>query len=378
MSAVLNTRRNLRSIVLTVGLAAVLSVAASPAAHAQKGAKKPAPPAKKPPVAPAVNKGPIVLGTTQLPGDFGKLGQTYTIGKREPINFTLDSVRYTADRFTVGNNTWTPKADEKLMILRYTVHNPLPKVQNYSWGQLKFTAVDAADTNREYIQAVRRAGVIDSGFNADLKPAQKVQIEAAILVPASGVVPKLIVQRENDAPVIRYDLRGKVEKLPTPYADPADAEGATALKEVPVKAGEVGSLGPFDIKLESVAYTDESLGGREVKKGYRNVSAVFTIKNVAASKQRYYWGDFDVTGRDAEGEKVPYTQAMLKPSRNEKTDGDLEPGEEVRVRFYFPVPKEVSAKTMALKDLRTSGRDGRALVFDLTSAPAGQATASAQ
>jgi hypothetical protein len=32
--------------------------------------------------------GPVVLGTTQLPGDFGQLGTTYTIGKAEPINFT--------------------------------------------------------------------------------------------------------------------------------------------------------------------------------------------------------------------------------------------------------------------------------------------------
>ena len=33
----------------------------------------------------------VVLGTTQIPGDFGKFGQTYTVGKSDPINFTLKS-----------------------------------------------------------------------------------------------------------------------------------------------------------------------------------------------------------------------------------------------------------------------------------------------
>ena len=63
-------------------------------AHAQAkkkpAAKKPA--AKKP--APKKAGGPVVLGTTQLPGEFGKLGTTYTIGKRNPINFTLKSADY--------------------------------------------------------------------------------------------------------------------------------------------------------------------------------------------------------------------------------------------------------------------------------------------
>ena len=51
------------------------------------------------------------------------------------------------------------------------------------------------------------------------------------MVPAAGVVPKLIVEREQGAPVIRYDLRGKVKALPQPFADPSDTTGATARED---------------------------------------------------------------------------------------------------------------------------------------------------
>ncbi len=179
----------MKNAVLFLTTAALL-VAPMGAAHAQ--AKKPA---KKPAKAAAKKAtGPVVLGTTQLPGDFGKIGQTYTMGGSYPLNFTLQSVRYTAERFTVQNNTYVPADDQKLMILRYTVHNPMPREQRYYWADLKFTAVDAIDTNHEFITAVRRAGVKEQSFSQQLKPAQKVEIEAAILVPANGEIPKLIVQ----------------------------------------------------------------------------------------------------------------------------------------------------------------------------------------
>lgn len=118
---------NLTEIYIATTLA-VLVGGLSTQASAQS--KKPAP--TRPAVATtgaaqtARPKGPIVLGTTQLPGDFGQIGQTYTLGQREPINFTLKSAEYAVTPFVVDNNTWVPKADEKLLILHYTVHNPIP------------------------------------------------------------------------------------------------------------------------------------------------------------------------------------------------------------------------------------------------------------
>ncbi len=337
---------------------------------AQAQTKKPA--ARKP----APSGGPIVLGTTQLPGDFGQLGTTYTIGKSEPINFTLKSAEYTVEPYTVGNNNYVPKGDQKLLLLRYTVYNPIPKEQSYGWHSLRFTAVDARDTNQDYIQAVKREGTSEP-LSIQLKPAQKLDVVAVILVPAEGVVPKLIVEREKNAPVIRYDLRGKVKSLPEPVADSADTSGATARKEVPARAGTFYPIGVFDARLDEVAYTSQTLEKHEPGKGKRFLTAVFTLKNRTASKQTYYWGYFLASLRD--GEKVPFVQMLLKASRDEYAKGELEPGEEGRIRLIFRLPENVAGKSVNLAEgIQVDARAARVFAFDVSSASAPAAATTAE
>ena len=88
-------------------------------------------PKTAPPAAPQTG-GPIVLGTRQLPGDFGKLGTTYTIGKESPLNLTLTGAEYTTDHWIyesafAGVLHSQPKADEKFLLMRLTVQNPTQK-----------------------------------------------------------------------------------------------------------------------------------------------------------------------------------------------------------------------------------------------------------
>src|ERR687890_139687 len=96
--------KNVKNIALPILGLTYLCGAALAAPAKKPAAKKPAPTAAKKPAA----GGPIVLGTTQLPGDFGQLGTTYTIGKDTPINFTLRSAEYTVAPFVLGNNVWVP------------------------------------------------------------------------------------------------------------------------------------------------------------------------------------------------------------------------------------------------------------------------------
>jgi hypothetical protein len=352
----------MNTTIISLGLALLT---AGPAAYAQN--KKPA---MKKPAAAKPAPGPIVLGTTQLPGDFGKLGTTYTIGKREPVNFTLRSAEYSVTPFTAGNNTWVPKADQKLLVLRYTIHNPLPQEQGYTWSSINFTAVDAKDTNHNFIQCVVREGE-NQPLSIRLKPAQKIDVVAALMVPAEGVVPKLIVEREKGAPVIRFDLRGKAAALPAPIADTADASGATARQEVPIPPNTFAPIGVFDARLDSVAYTSDPLITKEPGKGNRFVTAIFTLKNRAATPHSYHWGNFLATLRDADGEKVPYTQAILKATRDERITGQLAPGEEVRIRFFFPVPEKVEGKSVQLSEGKlVDARLARVFAFDLSTATA--------
>jgi hypothetical protein len=359
-----------RTIILLI-LASVAFCA--PLAHAQAPGKKPAakPPAKsssKPPVG-VKPSGPIVLGTNQMPGDFGKLNTTYTIGKSSPINFTLKSVEYSLIPLSIGNSTWVPKADEKLLVLRYTVQNPTPQPQRYYWADILFTAVDNKDVNHEFINAISRDG-LQEPLDISLKPAQKLEIITAIVVPAEGVVPKLIVQRERDAPVIRYDLRGKAKPLPATVADTADASGTTPMKVIPAQPSTFYSIGVFDARLDEVAYVTVPLSGREPGEGKQWLTATFTIKNRSSHSNSYVWSDFLPELRDADGEKVDYNQSILKASRDESASGELAPGEEARIRFYFELPKDVTGKTLRLREgKRVDAREAHVFAYDLTSAP---------
>jgi hypothetical protein len=350
----------LASSVLAAALGLSLWTGSLPA-HAQT--KKPAV-KKAAPVKPKASAaGPVVLGTTQLPGDFGKLGTTYTIGKAEPNNFTLKSAEYSIVPLMVGNSIYVPRADQKLLVLHYTIHNPLPREQRYYGSGVRFTAVDAQDKNQEMIQAVAREGTTES-LDVQLKPAQKIDGVAAIMVPADGVVPKLIVEREKGAPVIRYDLREKVTPLPAAIAP---APGVDAPKVVPALPGTFYATGVFDMRLDEIAYNPGPLYRQSPAAGKRFLTATFTLKNRTKTNQRYYWGVFVADMKDADGEKANYVQALVKATRDESVDGSLAPGEDTRVRFFFPIPENVTGKSVrVLECVQVQDDDARSFSFDIS------------
>ncbi|GBF06069.1 hypothetical protein DAERI_070067 [Deinococcus aerius] len=206
--------------------------------------------AARPPTSPTAPR--VVLGTTQQDGAPAKLGETFTLGKASPLNFTLLKAEYSVGRVVIGNTVYYPQVGEKLLVLHYTVHNPQKKDVRYSWADLKFAAVDAQDRTHEFVQAVAREGTTER-LELSLKPAQKVQAMTVIRVPASGVVPKLMVQRE--AALLRYDLRGQVTPLAKGTADPADISGATPRSQVPTALKTFSSLERFDVRLDEVGFT---------------------------------------------------------------------------------------------------------------------------
>ncbi|WP_019588565.1 hypothetical protein [Deinococcus apachensis] len=307
----------------------------------------------------------VVQGTTQLAGDVGVIGKTYTIGKgTNAINFTLTGAEFSVSRVTVGNNVYAPKADEKLLILHYTVHNPQKVDKPYSWNSLTFTVVDAQDVNHVHDNYVGRDGT-SNVLDITLKPAQKVGAYAVIAVPASGPVPKLIVSANDQQGVVRYDLRGKVKALAAPFADPADTTKVTALDAVPMKAGAYGPLGYFDVKLDSVAYAN-TVKGQPLGNGERALLASLSVRNgtaKTASPRGWNWDTFKISLRDAEGEATAYDDYLLKVSRDDNADGTLKPGEEARFRVYFKLPANVQGRSISVAE-----GESRALVFDVSHA----------
>lgn len=350
-------------LLAALGVLAPLSVAA--VAAPPKKPVAPKPPAVKP-AAPKSNT--VVLGTTQLPGDFGKLGQTYTIGdpQARSINFTLDRAEFSVRPFVIAGTNIVPKADEKLLVLHFTVHNPLPEEQSYDWSGIHFTAVDAKDVNHENEQYVVREGTTEDSLSVNLKPAQKIAVQTVIVVPAAGVVPKLIVKRDDNSAVIRYDLRGKVSPVPAPVADPADATGATARREVPSPAGTLQPLGPLEARVDGLTFAKEKLGDIEPEEGKRFAVVAVTLRNPVASALQYDWNTLAPELTDAAGDKYEYNQVMLKAAQNTLSEGGtLRPGEEVRVRYFFAVPEAAQPKTLRLS---FGGEEGRAFLFDVSGA----------
>lgn len=165
----------------------------------------------------AANKLVINVGTAgaaesaQLAGDNGELKKVYSLVKSNPIHFSLISAEYTTTPLTIGTTHFVPKADEKLLVLHFTVQNPQDKTNYVRYDRLRITAVDAMNVNHEAVQAW---GDEENKGNValDLKPKQKLACYTGIIVPAKGVVPKLMVmpRQEGDGPILRYDLRDKV------------------------------------------------------------------------------------------------------------------------------------------------------------------------
>ena len=190
--------------------------------------------AKKKPVKPQPKK--PQAATVRLAGDNGEFGTVYSISKRSPIYFRLKSAEFTTNQVVIGNQVYVPKANEKLLILHFTVQNPQKTELYVRWDSLRFTAVDKTNTNCE---GNNDWGDADdpkhSQVAMNLKPTQTVNLITPIVVPANSIVPKLMVlpSDEGDGPVLRYDLSGniknKVTPLTAPIADPADATGSLSL-----------------------------------------------------------------------------------------------------------------------------------------------------
>jgi hypothetical protein len=299
-------------------------------------------------------------GTSQLAGEWGEFGKSYTIGKSSPMNFTLRSAEFTCGRLRFSDAVHYPKANEKLLVLHYTLQNPQSSERGVSWSTFDFTAVDATDTNREYLQEV---GIESNQSRLDvyLKPAQKIEVYTAIRVPAKGEVPKLIV-KTGDGLVARYDLRGKVKPLAAPFADPSDASGFSAYSEVPAQMGTYYPTGVFDIKLDGAAYTHDTLYEHEPSEGARFLLLNATIKNQAAGEKNVGWSTFTPKLRTQDGENVDWNQDLLHGTRNELLDANLDPGQEARARYFFDIRGDTAAKTLSIKE----GDDDRVYSFDLS------------
>jgi len=301
-----------------------------------------------------------VKGTTQLSGENAQFGTTYTLGKAYPFNITLKSAEYSIDPILIGDRLYTVKSDEKFLILHMIYHNPQHSERFVRWDSFGFTAVDAHDQNHD--------GLVDLGAETDktsvsmnLKPAQKKDVYGAMIVPAAGEIPKLII-KSSDQLVLRYNLIGKVKGLPEAYADTTDKSKATPFAKIKAVPGTSYPVGVFSFKLNKVGYADTTkMGDVSASEGEKLFIVNFTLKNMSKGNAFFRWDSFQNKLIDTDDTTVGDCKDVLRASKDKSFGDNIEAAQELTLRYAFSVPADTS-----LKSFTVGVEAGRTFVFDIS------------
>jgi hypothetical protein len=339
----------MKTLKTLTAIAAGLALASVPAS-AQKKPVKPQPPKPK----------PGVLGTTQLAGDNGQIGTTYTIGPKDgQLNLTLESAQFALRYPTTieGFGSMVAEPGKRLLILTFTAQNPRPVEQHLSYDSFYFTVVSPDDQNFNYSFTPVHPERKGDGATL-LKPAQKARFVIPIYVHPKGPVNKLMVQRHDATPVLRYDLRGKVKPLTGVFA--ADS-GETALDEGTAKFGEAFEFGQFDITVEPpVALEAKEMLETRADESSTLYAIGLTVKNPTLIKHILESGTFLMTAKNADGEKIEVHAGLFANSATRYITGEMDPNQTMRVRLIGPMPNDFKPTEIGLQ---LSG--GRAVLFKM-------------
>jgi len=196
-----------------------------------------------------------------------------------------------------------------------------------------------------------------------LKPAQRIEGYVCAVVPAKGVIPKLMVMPPgaDDGPILRYDLRDRVTAFAAPIADPADPSGATALERVPAQVGTPYALRYYDVTVEKCETTTTGPNGAAGPNGETYLVITMLCRNETAIDMTLRFDSFVTTLTDADGVQLKRHNDLLAATSNTSFNQRVASGSETRVRCFFTVPKDVKPKTLAIKEA-----DSRTYEYDVS------------
>ncbi len=299
-------------------------------------------------------------GAVQMPGDNGKVGVPYQLGKKgDELVFTLEKAAFAARVFTSDDAIFAYE-EERLLIVTIAVQNPSKADRYFSHAAFKFTVVSPDDqnyVNKSYVYHPDKL----SHMELQLKPAQKVRAWFAVKVHTKGVVNKLIVERGTGNKVLRYDLRDKVKPMTGPFAGD---NGTDILETGRAKVGTPFGVGWFDYNVEKVEEATVESGGIAPSEGNKLVLVTMTVKNVSRTKPAWGPGFLQPKMLDENGDVVRFVQIAKVTSEDPPTHQNLEPEQQMRFRFVFEAPTAVKPVSLHLRD----GAVARAVVVGLGTA----------
>ena len=263
-----------------------------------------------------------------MAGDNGKVKTIYQLGEKgKELHFTLDSATVATRYKTVEANLIAGKA-ERLLVLSFTVQNPLKIEQSADSRAFKFTVVSPDDKNVDY-----KGSLYDpakrTAMSQMLKPAQKVKLEAVIPIFADGPITKLIVAR-GAGKVLRFDLRDALVKSTSAFA----TDGVSVVDEVAVELGKPFDFAGFDMEIQEAKEATEAIGAYNPSStGVYYVTVKFS--NPMAKPLSVGWQYFKPELTDENGEKLHWPSDMVSMSSGQTFVQDVDGDGSVRARYMF-------------------------------------------
>jgi hypothetical protein len=300
-------------------------------------------------------------------GGVGKFGQTYTVMLGDtPVNITLLGAEYTIAPFNLAEGRVNyVDADHKFLVIHYMLKNP-NKSDMYVSSQGFFQAVDSEnntiDDGGDCHEVVEK-----KTLDVTMKPGQgSKEIVSYIVVPAKGVIPKLIFKDPmagTSKQIIRFNLEdpaNAVKPIPAPYADTSDKAGATALPTISASTGTSYTFGYVNMSVDSLSLAPGPFGDLQAGDGKQFLVANVTVSNPTWA-HRYFTPDMMKSTLKTEDDKIEDAD-YLKAKHDEKfTDNTFDPDDTMSYRMLIRVPKDGGLKTLNI--YMDMGNDGKSRVF---------------
>lgn len=317
---------------------------------------------------------PAVQGTQQLKGGDGVIGQTYTLypGTVDALNFTLGRLEYLSGHFLTDPGTPAERdglrpAGKKLLIVHFTAHNPQGKERSFNGFSVFLSGVDS---NGKTVRAAQ--GFYDEKtlktVSLSLKPAQKINVVAALELDSRASLPKLLVETNRTTHAVwRYDLNGKVAPVIELLRDPKVPDGSAALDTmIPGRLGVYYPGKELDFRVRSVQFSAEPQLGQAVPAGGRLLLVNLSFRNVHQRAARLGNAFPPVRARvfDQDDLSGGVVSRLFLASRDQPVDASLDAGKEVETRLVVSLPAGMEAHRLQLEDVL-----GRTFTFDLGAAP---------
>ena len=293
---------------------------------------------------------PVARAVDEMPGQWGELGKNYTTtGRAHKLLFRVTSLEYRVAPLSIGDTTYAPKADEKLLVVHFVLQNAETTAYTVGWNALTMNAIDANEATCKGVSAMG-AEADGKSVNIELKPAQKIEVYRIIRVAAAGPAKKLIIFRDQP-PVVRYDLLEKCKPTPLPkeLADPADATGSTPAQPLTAKIGQKMPLGEFGLTVDSWQAGAATFDGKAPKAGRQWVYVTATATNLTTIEERFQ--SSTVKPRLISGEDQIKAKTLLVATESDQVLAGpmVQPGASRTFRYVFDAPATLTTPRLELE-----------------------------